>query len=80
MFGLNKLIDAAFVFYTEGYLDIPKLQIKQPFKYQEVLRMKKMKERYLYHSSRKPSDMSSKEQEEFDYLSWYFNVYLTKKK
>lgn len=75
MFGIQRMIDAAYNFYTTGYLTIPRLQIQQQYKYNEMLRQKKMKERFLYHSSRKPSDMTTKETEEFDYLAWYFNVF-----
>jgi hypothetical protein len=75
MFGIQRMIDAAYAFYTVGYLDIPKLQIQQQYKYNEMLRQKKMKERFLYHSARKPSNMSDKDIEEFDYLTWYFEVF-----
>jgi hypothetical protein len=75
MFGIKRMVDAAYAFYTEGYLDIPKLQMQQQYKYNEMLRQKKMNERYRYHSSRKASDMTDKEIEEFDYLCWYFNVW-----
>lgn len=80
MFGIKKLIDAAFVFYTTGYLEIPKAQIALQAKFNEELRIRKMKERFNYHSSREPSDMNSAEKKEFDYLWWYFKGYLKKNK
>ena len=75
---IKEAAQAIVDFYAHGYEDLIKVQMKEQAGYYEILRQKKLEERYLYYRFRGDVKLTESEQREWDYLKWYQEDHLKK--